>query len=344
MGVELFYEGLAVKEASVTQRPVKQARTETERLSLIFFADNFWLLAESRRQLQAMFTKLCALLDRAGLSTDVAACSWSSTSRTPPAMGIAVPNIWPDILSTSVTSPTVTVPFKTRHTAMKILGSMIACSGDCTAEIDYRIARAWAAFHKHSKLLLCRSAPVMKRLDKLRAFVLPALLYNIGTCHLTKKHLSRLRGVEQKMMRRVLGYRLSYFIDPQADVEDYMAISALKLKGYRQKGSWHRWDEEALLRAYRWAGHVARITARAPARLAGKALLYRGAAYLQRVTRLYGHQGHYRRFHAWRWEQLFSRRWGPNWQQHARQGEVWEDMAAQWLQSTSGIHTNTEVD
>eukprot|EP00959_Pyramimonas_sp_CCMP1952_P305040 6383982-Pyramimonas_sp.AAC.1 len=87
---------------------------------------------------------------------------------------------------------------------MEILGNRIACLGDCALEIDYRIARAWAAFHKHYRLLLCRSAPVMKRLDKLRAFVLPALLYNIGTCHVSKKHLSRLRGVEQKMMRRVL--------------------------------------------------------------------------------------------------------------------------------------------
>ncbi len=343
-GAELSHEDLAVLDACVDNQPIKKAKAQTERLPILVFADNFWLLASSRRQLQAMFNKLCELLARAGLSIDISECSWSSTCRNPPPMELTVPNRWPAILSTPTNDETIRVPFKTRDTAIKGLGSQIACSGDCTAEVDHRIARAWAAFHKHSKLLLCRSASIFRRLERLRSFVLPALLYNIGTCRLTKKHLSRLRGVELKMMRRILGYRLTHTITPQQDAADYMAISAARIGQYRSRASWHRWGEEALLKTHRWAGHVARITARAPARLVGKALLSRGSRYLQRMTQLYGYQGHPQRFRVWRWEQLFSRRRGPDWLQDARQGELWEDCEASWLVRTQALYEQTKTE
>ena len=143
-----------------------------------------------------------------------------------------------------------------------------------------------------------------------------------------------------KMMRLIMGIRSSYSIEPETDKADYMAISATKIQHYRKLASWHRWDEEALIRAQRWAGHIARITVRAPARLVGKALQYRGSGYLKRMTELYGYQGHPQRFHVWRWELLFARRLGPEWQQYARRGEVWEDMEAGWLLDT-GITFNT---
>ena len=343
-GVELTHEDLAVLEASAHAQPTKKAKAHTVRLAILVFADNFWLLATSRRQLQAMTNKLCELLFKAGLGTDLSECSWSCTSRAPPQGEVEVPNRWPGILSKPSSSEKVTLQKKSRDSAIKVLGSMIACSGDCTAEIDHRISRAWAAFHKHSRLLLCKSAPIFLRLERLRSFVLPSLLYNIGTCKLTKKHLSRLRGVELKMMTRIIGYRVRDTIDKKQDQADYMATVRVRIRTYRMRAKWHRWDEEALLKAHRWAGHVARITARAPSRLVGRALLYRGSAYLQTMQRLYGYQGHARRFHVWRWEGLFSRSRGSQWLCDARDGEVWEDSGASWLAQTTSTLYRTNLD
>ena len=210
---------------------------------------------------------------------------------------------------------------------------MIACSRDCTAELERRVAQAWKAFYKHSALLQCRAIPVGRRLETLRKLVLPALVYNLGTCHLTSKQLLRLRGVEDKMARRVLRWRLprNTAIDPSTDTADYMAISAVRLQRIRAWYGWKRWDEEALYCAYKWAGHVVRLTARAPQRLVGQALLYRGSEYLQRVKSLYGHQGHASRFHVWWWEQMFTSWRGIDWKSCALQGEVWEDSANSWL-------------
>ena len=102
----------------------------------------------------------------------------------------------------------------------------------------------------------------------------------------------------------------------------------------RAKHGWRRWGEEALLSCFKWAGHVARITAWAPERLVGKALRYRGAQYLADMKVLTGTQGHPERFHVWRWELLFSKHWGPNWSNLALNGEQWGDLSQDLLKNT----------
>ena len=76
-GPEIQHTDLAVLDASLTQRPWKQARREMERVPILVFADNFWLLATDPAQLQAMMKKFCELLHRAGLGTNLDECSWS---------------------------------------------------------------------------------------------------------------------------------------------------------------------------------------------------------------------------------------------------------------------------
>ena len=85
-------------------------------------------------------------------------------------------------------------------------------------------------------------------------------------------------------------WKLSVSIDKQTDAVDYMAITADRMRRLRLKYGWKRWDELALLEAHKWAGHVVRITSRAPHRLVGKVLVYRGSAYLRTLETLYGSQ------------------------------------------------------
>ena len=130
-------------------------------------------------------------------------------------------------------------------------------------------------------------------------------------------------------------WKLSGSIDKQTDAADYMAITADRMRRLRLKYGWKRWDELALLEAHKWAGHVVRITSRAPHRLVGKVLVYRGSAYLRTLETLYGSQCHPGRFHVWRWEQQFSRIFGIDWFSLARDGERWEESAEQWLSRAS---------
>ena len=53
-GAEVSHEDLEIMEASIKERPAKLTRCGTERTPLLLFADNFWLIATSTKQLRSM--------------------------------------------------------------------------------------------------------------------------------------------------------------------------------------------------------------------------------------------------------------------------------------------------
>ena len=112
---------------------------------------------------------------------------------------------------------------------------------------------------------------------------------------------------------------------------EYMQQTAEKLNKYRLHRNLRRWDEEALLKCYTWAGHVARMQKYSTNRLALKVLAYRDARYLATLESMYGQQCHGKRFHVWRWEQQISQIYGKEWWQQALEGEKWEDLREHWL-------------
>ena len=112
---------------------------------------------------------------------------------------------------------------------------------------------------------------------------------------------------------------------------EYMSQTAIKMNRYRERRGLRRWDEEALLKVYNWAGHVARMQKYNPNRLAYKVLAFRDVRYLSTLESLYGQQCHGKRFHVWRWEQQISQIHGKEWQQIALSGEKWEDLREHWL-------------
>ena len=334
-GFEAQHEDLDTLQDSLSgERQAKRTRYNTERIPLLLFADNFWLIGTSPRQLTMMARKWHELLHQSGFGVDLSDWTWTSTALEHEASEIRLPNLWPTLLAKPSDSAELLVNHEPRSGAIKVLGSMISATGDCTCEVEHRIVKAWASFHKHRELLMARSGSAYQRLDFLRRVVLPCLLFNIGTCHLSKAQLRRLRGVEDKMMRRVFRW---YFKDeftgedPKQDVSDYMAVMAHKLDVYRQRRGYRRWDEEALVRSYTWAGHVARFSKYNANRLALKALCYRDINYLRTLERLYGQQCHGRRIRVWRWERQFSAILGDHWQSIALEGESWEDSMNYWL-------------
>ena len=79
-GHEVQHEDFAVLMATLSGETVKRARYDTERLPLIVFADNFWLLGTSLTQLKSMTLYWHSLLKKAGLSVDISESCWSTTA------------------------------------------------------------------------------------------------------------------------------------------------------------------------------------------------------------------------------------------------------------------------
>ena len=122
-----------------------------------------------------------------------------------------------------------------------------------------------------------------------------------------------------------------YAPEPGSAAAEYMSRSMEKMNRFRARRNIRRWDDEALLKAYSWAGHIARMAKYNVERLAHKVLAYRDARYLNTLKTMYGHQCHGQRFHVWRWEQQFSMVFTQDWRQKAQMGETWEDLREHWL-------------
>ena len=196
-------------------------------------------------------------------------------------------------------------------------------------EVDHRIAQAWGAFHRHSQLLCSGRGSLRKRFQLLHKVVVPTLMYNIGACNLTQRHLQKFRAVENQMMMRVLRIRLH---EDEADGEAYLSSSQSALGLYRKKYNLPRWDRIAVTRVFNWAGHVARFQGYAPDRLAFKALTFRDCNYLHKLENLYGGQLHGHKFKVWRWELQFVRTLGRDWKTQAQDPEHWSSIRDTWVE------------
>ena len=202
---------------------------------------------------------------------------------------------------------------------------------DCRAEL--RMSPAWAAFHKHRNILTNKACSLQKRLAALHKFVVPALLYNIGSAHLSRVHLQHLRGAEDAMYRQVYRFR----VGDGDSIDEYMADTQRTMNAYRAKYNIERWDALAMRKVCEWAGHVARFAVWSPSRLALKALEFRDAAYLRTLDDMHGQQLHGRRFHVWRWERQLTHFMGPDWKSSALDTERWADLRESWVRWRLGI-------
>ena len=208
-------------------------------------------------------------------------------------------------------------------------------TNDATAEIEFRISRAWCTFSCYRDFLCTRRIPFAKRVAALHRTVVPTLLHGIGTLNMTQRHMARLRATENHMMRLMLRKRSDLpaaqdplDIDP---AEDYMSLTNSLLNTLRTKHNWERWDCMALARVHTWAGHLARFREYAPQRWALRTLLFKGIHYLRVLEKAIGTQGHPHRFRVWRWEQQFTRWYGDSWMDQAQDQEAWADTRTAWL-------------
>ena len=171
-----------------------------------------------------------SLLFKAGFRVSLSEMMWGTTNPEE-AGGIELDDVWANCDRGSGARMTHIITRLPRGVPFKVLGNCISMTNDASAEVQFRIQRAWAAFYKHRKILTNKACSLQKRLSTLQKFVLPALLYNIGSTHLSQSHLQNIRGAEDAMYRQIFRFRLT----EAQSVDEYMASTQRTVNAFRAK-------------------------------------------------------------------------------------------------------------
>ena len=84
------------------------------------------------------------------------------------------------------------------------LGRRLTFSDFHDTEIDHRITRGWAKFHKH-KLELCgKHFPLKDRLRLFEAVITPTVLYSAGTWTMNAERERKLKTAQRRMLRTIV--------------------------------------------------------------------------------------------------------------------------------------------
>ena len=151
--------------------------------SNVSFADDLQLLAKSPPEMAQMYATLTATLASIGLSASPQKTQYISNY--PPTM-------CEHLLGMNCTGK-----------GMVVLGKLCDVTDTTDREIARREVLAWAKFRKMMPVLQQKS-PIKHRLRILQACILQTMLWGAETWIITKKRLSRLRGLHFKMPRRII--------------------------------------------------------------------------------------------------------------------------------------------
>ena len=111
--------------------------------------------------------------------------------------------------------------------ATKYLGRKVCFKNFHEVELEARITAAWSCFHKHKQELTSRFYPLRDRLRLFDSTVTPTVLYGCEAWVLKDQMKRRLRAVQRKMLRMVLGSRrrLERICDTSESVADTSVLS-----------------------------------------------------------------------------------------------------------------------
>ena len=281
-------------------------------LSLVLFADNFWLFATSPTMLETMMQKWLDLLSAYGWEVPLDETTWCTTA--------------PDERHWTIQARGAVLPRSSRKVGFRALGVRVTFDNCFASELSERIAKAWRAFYKYRELLCCRDCPIKPRLTLLRILVACSLFWCAGSWNLKEAQLAKLRGAQQAMIRKML--RLSK-CDGES-VSDFCERYARTVKHILHTHGEQSWDETYHKLLFSWAGHVQRIGTYDPQRLTFQVLHYKDWQWIQLIaSQNNGNQLHCRKLHTWRWERplykFFLSR-GIYWEQAATNDVEWQQL------------------
>ena len=183
-----------------------------------------------------------------------------------------------------------------RADGFKALGCQVTFNNRFEKELDNRIATAWAAFYKHGDILRCKAVPFGKRYRLLQNLVMATLFWCAGSWSLTEKSLCKLRGVQQRMVRKIL-QPTRFKMETQ---DDFCKRTGSMIKHFMLRRGAVPFDEVYHREVYKWAGWVVRIEGE---RLTKEVLMFKNWDWLKNMSAQFGgRQQHGRILRTWRWE------------------------------------------
>ena len=276
------------------------------RLSLVLLAENYWIFARSPRELTEMLNFWLGLLRGAVWKTPSDEITWCTTGA--------------DETKWKVYGEGAEISRTSRKVGFRALGVHLTFDNQFDVELKARIDAAWRAFYKYADLLFCRSAPIAKRLQVFNMVARPALFWCAGSWNLTKVQLSKLRGVQRRMIRKMLGSRRQ----TEENLEEYMRRTNKTITHLMRKHRVEAWDAQYHRLYFSWGGEVASMRFTQPQKLTYQVLKHRDIEWIHKMSAQYGgRQQHGRKLHTWRWERYLSK-YSPDWQEKALDKSAWQ--------------------
>jgi len=233
--------------------------------------------------------------------------------------------------------------------AVKYLGRQLAVTDMHGVEFKHRISRAWASFNVHKDELLNKRYPLKQRLKLFNSTVGASVLYGCETWVLKADQQRRLRAVQRKMLRMILGVKrkaLEKDVDiaavasgrhsvqemsgNEAEEEfqmeswpDFLRRTARLVEDKLASAGEEEWVTAWRRRQWRWAGSLVRNNKHkwTYAALQWNPLLHTKCSVKRRQARP-----------CKRWEDdLVSFFDGGDWTQKAQQANTWNTLEEAWL-------------
>jgi hypothetical protein len=258
----------------------------------IAYADDILLVAHNPAHLQLMAADLARELRAVGLGIGAAKTHWTST---------------PTLAGTHIDVEGALVPWEPNIT---FVGTVVDLSGTNGPALAYRMSQADKCFAKWRGALTCSHVSLKRRLALLPSTVWNALLWSASTWSLTKAQRSQLASWSARVVAKVAKVRR------RGDMDSATHWRLLHRIGHSLAASQGiEVIPRANARVYKWAGHLARMSTKAPAAAALRCRCiqwwrWKQVAFLTE-PKIAGTRGaHPRRFRICRWEEQLSGKFG----------------------------------
>ena len=156
----------------------------------------------------------------------------------------------------------------------------------------------------------------------------PALFWCAGSWNLRTNQLATLRGLQMKMLRKIMRFKKT----EEEDIAAFMSRTNTTMNNLMACHRVKTWDALAHRAVFRWAGTIARISVFFLDRWTTTVFQHKDWSWIQAVARdNHGRQLHGRNLRTWRWERPLYKYLGENWQQQAADIENWQSMEDDFL-------------
>ncbi len=279
-------------------------------VNLLLFADNFWLIGTSAREISEMSTVWINLLEKYGWHVPLDECSYGTTLT--------------DDFPSTVTTKGIQIRRVRRAEGFKVLGVQLTFDGRQTTELQRREVKAWAAFFRSRDLLCNRGAALNKRFEMLDRLVGQSYLWGPPSWNLSKIQYEHVNALENAMARKMVNPRRR----PNESLPDFMVRSNHILKEIRQRLNRMSWVERIHKKYFNFAGHLSRMATYDKFRMSHRILKAFNWEYLCHIaSQNKGSQTHSQRFKVWRWERslyVFYDRKPGAWEKAAEDRISWQ--------------------